>query len=127
MSTLLLPAAVQPPPQLPVAAVVDGPFLCEADVEFGAGPTTMLVSRTTARTNSLALAWLQLRAGRLADCVAPAFRAPLDAWLDDADEHESIRRTLALGQPYTLTVDGGDAVHRISARLATRPTTRASR
>ncbi|MER6365822.1 hypothetical protein [Kitasatospora sp. NPDC001527] len=68
------------------------------------------------RTNVLALWWLQLRAEQLV-AQFPRFAAPVLAWLDDESEQEHVRRRLAVGEPYTLAVHGGDAEYLLTVKL----------
>ncbi|MFF2751093.1 hypothetical protein ACFVVA_36855 [Kitasatospora sp. NPDC058048] len=109
-----LPPASRPAP--PLSTVVDGPYECTVD-EHGTHPTPTLLSRTRAQTSWLAAWWLQIQARQLAAQLPPALAAPVLTWLADEDEQDHVRRLLAVHEPYTLTVTGVGAEHRLAVTL----------
>ncbi|MFD8705906.1 hypothetical protein ACFV1W_25425 [Kitasatospora sp. NPDC059648] len=112
-----LPPASRPAPPPRPRTVVDGPYECAADKRPNSRPTPTLLIRTRAQTDWLAAWWLQLQAQQLADELPPVLAAPVLAWLADEGEQEHVRRLLAVHEPYTLTVTGVGAEHRLSVRL----------
>ncbi|MFJ2193140.1 hypothetical protein ACIOJE_35225 [Kitasatospora sp. NPDC087861] len=117
MLQLLPQPPAQPGPAHLVPPVVDGPYECAATAQFGGRLTPALLDRTRARTSWLAVWWLQLRAQRLAEQLPTPLARPVLAWLTDDTEQDHVRRLLDLGQPYTLTVSGDGAEHRLTVKL----------
>ncbi|MFF1793665.1 hypothetical protein ACFVXQ_05425 [Kitasatospora sp. NPDC058263] len=109
------------PAQPPAPAIAHGSYQCEAVTEVGPGLRPVVLARDTMKTTALALWWLQLRAERIAEQLPPECVGPVLAWLADEEEHRHISRTLALGQPYTLTLYGGYDEYRLTARVVATP------
>ncbi|MFE7194454.1 hypothetical protein [Kitasatospora sp. NPDC057541] len=91
-------------------------FECVASARWGYHPSPTVLARRTMQAYPLALWWLRLRAEQLATQLPPRFAQAVRAWHADADEHRRVRHLLALGEPYALPIDGGDAEHLLTAR-----------
>ncbi|MEU7095914.1 hypothetical protein [Kitasatospora aureofaciens] len=112
-----------PTPPRPTPTVVDGPYECTTYAKFSPRPDFVEIARVTPppRTNVLAGWWVRLRVEQLLVQLPRQFAPPVLAWLDDEDEQEHVRHRLAVGEPYTLTVHGGDAEYLLTVKLRQAP------
>jgi hypothetical protein len=91
-------------------------FWCEAIAHHRHDARTFWLGSYAAPSPRLAMRWLRVRAGHIADQLDVPLAHPVRHWLADQAEHERALAALVAGEMYTHAVHDDALTYLISAR-----------